>query len=1106
MNASLADTATMVADAFQLAPQTPFVPENVVFGEYTFLPWVRDGLAAVLTAPAPDALRATVSVSLAVLDESGGRRDVSNTLTLRGPGDILGLDPAQIVRRFPNHGTISAEENMLAHIEFDRPDLPWLFSPHAPAGDRLPPWLALVVCEAAVSTLQPGPAGLPARLLTRRGQLQSLADSWAWAHAQILGNSAGAPSVADRLSASFGPTNLSRVLCPRKLSPNRSYIAALVPAFDCGVQAALGKTGGTLGPAWIRAADGSDAEVEIVLPVFDTWQFSTAPAGDFEKLAGKLHGMSAPWNVGRRLIDMSQPRGHLDPLAADAPGAVQVLRCALVSPTPMPPELPPESSAWDAPQRDLLRQEIDRANAAGQEDLPRVGPRLYARFQRGQPALGAVFGEPATDTSAADGDWFSQLNTAPLHRIVAGLGTRVVQKDQEPLMQAAWQQVGEIRKVNEALARLQFGRYVGEALQRNHLAKLPLGDLAQVTRGVQAKVLSAGAAATFHGVVARSAVAPAALTAAFRRVARLRGPLTRFAGREGLAGLRQIVANGARFQDFRRAYVEPEGVRTLSVAARAAISPALLARKLGVREAEAPEVFAQRLAARRAGVPVADRLAQPVGSWRIPDGKIDIGDRAASRIVAQVDEALPTRFTGDTARVEALAPLLVGIVNSALPEVSARANSIVGRIGARLPFSPVPPAHGLPVNLGAATAGRVGIEARGAARAGAGALTLKPRLRFESDVSRKVTATVGKSRAVSFIETATALSQLVLGNGVAALPRTPDRPALAFTREALLAAVAPAANVTAYAKSRLGQLPSWLAPDWFDDSRIAPIMAAPRFDRAMFEALDAYDRNWLIPGLGSIPFTDFVTVLTTNPAFTEAFLTGLSDEMGRELLWRGYPTDQRGTYFHRFWDHAADELKKEIHRFPRTPLGSHLADAGGAEGRVVLVVRGEVVRRYPDAVFLALRAGGSDAQGRPVFIDPADDPTATARVLFHNHLAPDILLVGFHLLPSQIRNEPWWFIIAENPSAPRFGLDLEDPPSSARDGVKRDALDWNDLGPLTDGRFLSAQRRTLRITEDGASPVTWPGHAGDVAHILLQNPVRAAFDARKLIAPALPTP
>ena len=34
-------------------------------------------------------------------------------------------------------------------------------------------------------------------------------------------------------------------------------------------------------------------------------------------------------------------------------------------------------------------------------------------------------------------------------------------------------------------------------------------------------------------------------------------------------------------------------------------------------------------------------------------------------------------------------------------------------------------------------------------------------------------------------------------------------------------------------------------------------------------------------------------------------MVGLNSELGRELLWRGYPTDQRGTSFRQFWDATA---------------------------------------------------------------------------------------------------------------------------------------------------------------------------------------------------------
>jgi hypothetical protein len=58
---------------------------------------------------------------------------------------------------------------------------------------------------------------------------------------------------------------------------------------------------------------------------------------------------------------------------------------------------------------------------------------------------------------------------------------------------------------------------------------------------------------------------------------------------------------------------------------------------------------------------------------------------------------------------------------------------------------------------------------------------------------------------------------------------------------------------------------------------------------------------------------------------------------------------------------------------------------------------------------------------------------------------------------------------------------------------------------LVNGRFLSANARTLTITDAASNPktATWPGNAATVARTLLQNPVRAAFDAHKLIAPAL---
>ncbi|GAJ18472.1 unnamed protein product, partial [marine sediment metagenome] len=80
-----------------------------------------------------------------------------------------------------------------------------------------------------------------------------------------------------------------------------------------------------------------------------------------------------------------------------------------------------------------------------------------------------------------------------------------------------------------------------------------------------------------------------------------------------------------------------------------------------------------------------------------------------------------------------------------------------------------------------------------------------------------------------------------------------------------------------------------------------PVMAAPEFPQPMNESLQALSKNLFLPGIEKIK-PNTIGLLETNPRFLEAFMCGLSFEFGAELLWRGYPTDQRGSYFRQFWD------------------------------------------------------------------------------------------------------------------------------------------------------------------------------------------------------------
>ena len=101
----------------------------------------------------------------------------------------------------------------------------------------------------------------------------------------------------------------------------------------------------------------------------------------------------APWNVGRRIIDVSSPGSGIE-LGPVAPGRTQVLSCALISPAEPPADAPAEDSAWDATTREKLRVELDRHSDFEDAELPHVGPRLYAAYQRQQHVLGADLFKP----------------------------------------------------------------------------------------------------------------------------------------------------------------------------------------------------------------------------------------------------------------------------------------------------------------------------------------------------------------------------------------------------------------------------------------------------------------------------------------------------------------------------------------------------------------------------------------------------------------------------------------------------------------------------------------------------------------------------------------
>ena len=131
-----------------------------------------------------------------------------------------------IVRTIPRPGSTNVEPNYLAAVDFDQPELPWLFTPGGvPGSGHLRPWLVLVVVRdrPGVSVTVPRGAFLP-HLTIESGaasELPDLADSWAWAHVQLLDEDAGASTETVAAALLDHPNrNVSRLVCPRRLEPD----------------------------------------------------------------------------------------------------------------------------------------------------------------------------------------------------------------------------------------------------------------------------------------------------------------------------------------------------------------------------------------------------------------------------------------------------------------------------------------------------------------------------------------------------------------------------------------------------------------------------------------------------------------------------------------------------------------------------------------------------------------------------------------------------------------------------------------------------------------------------------------------------------------------
>jgi hypothetical protein len=297
------------------------------------------------------------------------------------------------------------------------------------------------------------------------------------------------------------------------------------------------------------------------------------------------------------------------------------------------------------------------------------------------------------------------------------------------------------------------------------------------------------------------------------------------------------------------------------------------------------------------------------------------------------------------------------------------------------------------------------------------------------------------------------------------------------------------------------------------------VMTYPVFDVPMFRSLLDVSLDTFVPNLSSLP-PNSLTLLENNYEFIESYLVGLNHEMARELLWREFPTDQRGTPFRQFWDALSPTGDiPPIHEWsPATRLG----DNAIRRGDLVLVVRGELLKKYPTTAVYAHRAEwppGNDGlpdrtQPRRLAEFPAADQIKLPR--YEATVDPDIYLLGFDLTAEGAVGGPadpgWFFVLKERPGDPRFGVD-DGPPVPVE--VWND-LTWSDLDPTARGFLVldpavtvplddfdesddDFEKRDQRAEDENLPPWSAGLSSADLAYLLFQVPVMVAVHAKEMV-------
>lgn len=297
--------------------------------------------------------------------------------------------------------------------------------------------------------------------------------------------------------------------------------------------------------------------------------------------------------------------------------------------------------------------------------------------------------------------------------------------------------------------------------------------------------------------------------------------------------------------------------------------------------------------------------------------------------------------------------------------------------------------------------------------------------------------------------------------------------------------------------------------------KIKPALAYPDFEDPMYLKLIELSTEFLMPNLHLIP-NNTIALLESNQTFIEAFMVGLNMEMCREMRWREFPTDERGSCFRTFWDRKGllTEAEKKAHTAQfkditpihtwKTPAGQPDTENGLGKHHnstvtsnpLVLALRGDLFKCFPNASVYAIEAKKNNAG--ELVVDTVGGIKFPA---FKAEVGADVKLLGFDLRKDDaIATEAgWFFIIQETPGETRFGMDINAPKA------EKTTLDWDDISWTMFNNSDTFIKKGIKPNlSQGVKWLpslkeSWANSSADMASILYQKPVMIAIHASEIL-------